>query len=125
MIEIEDEFEDLDLGDKRLNRRTPSLASTLARHPERSFPAAFGRGAELEACYRLLSNARVHADAILAPHRARTAARVRAQDVVLLVHDTTACTMPGEGIGLPQLQAGASARGFRCHLTLAVGADGR
>ena len=51
-----DEFHALDLGDRRLNRRTVLLAERLAAQPMASIPGACGGWAETQAAYRLLGN---------------------------------------------------------------------
>lgn len=76
---IIDEFQDLDLGDARRNRRAVSILESLARNPRASFPEALGSVAAREAFYRLVNNDAVELAQLVAPHTAQTVARA-AQD---------------------------------------------
>ena len=91
--------------------------------PGASLPQMMGDEAGLEGAYRFLSNKRVHAHAILAPHIAATAERVVAMGGAYCISDTTELRFGGEGRqGLGSLQGGG--RGFHAHLGLAVARDG-
>ena len=114
------EFEDVDLGDERLNARCKLLAESLGRDPELSFPNALEDSAELEGGYRFLNNERVDADEILRPHVAATGARLRAAKVVLALHDTTEFIFGGS-----VARAGLEGDRFRSHFCIGVSADGR
>lgn len=114
------EFEDVDLGDERLNARCLLLAESLARDPELSFPDALEDSAELEGGYRFLNNERVDAEEILRPHVAATGARLRAARVVLALHDTTEFIFGGS-----VAREGLEGDRFRSHFCLAVSAEGR
>jgi hypothetical protein len=114
------EFEDVDLGDERLNARCLLLAESMARDPELSFPDALEDSAELEGGYRFLNNERVDADEILRPHVAATGARLRAAKVVLALHDTTEFIFGGS-----VAREGLEGDRFRSHFCLGVSADGR
>ena len=54
-----------------------------------SIPAAMKGRAELEAAYRFCDNNKVSPEAILQPHYAATEERIRQNDIVLLVQDST------------------------------------
>jgi hypothetical protein len=121
---VSSEFEDVDLGDERLNRRLRRIADAVAASPRSSFPEATGSDGELEGVYRFMSNARVTPFRILQPHFA--ASRERAGDGdVFIVHDTTNFVFGGvvrrEGLG--RFKQGLS-QGFFGHFALAVAADG-
>jgi hypothetical protein len=79
----------VDLGDERLDARLVTLWSALGSRPNLSIPAACRGRAELEAAYRFFDNDKVTFAKVLAPHRGRTVERVAAQEVALLVQDTT------------------------------------
>lgn len=77
-----------DLSDTRLRTRLVAVGAAIARDPAASLPAAHADPAALKAAYRLLANAAVDADAILAPHAAQTR-HAATGGTVLLVQDTT------------------------------------
>lgn len=58
-----EEFKDIGLGDRRLNKRTMLLAERMA-----SIPQACGGWAETQAAYRHLSQDDLEWESILAPH---------------------------------------------------------
>jgi len=123
---VEAEFAAANFKDRRLTRRLRELASTLSDRPSASFPEAMGSDAALEATYRFLSNERVTPTAILAPHLANTAARVRAADgQVVVAHDTTEFNYGRfEREGLGRVGRG-KAFGVYAHIALAVSRDDR
>lgn len=113
------------LGDPRRVKRLVSMATALDARPGDGLPRAMGSGAGLEGAYRLLSNAAVGYEPILAAHVAATA--VRAANVsgeVIVAHDTTELRFGGtsrDKIGA--LQGGGV--GFLAHIALAISfADG-
>ena len=79
----------VDLGDERLDARLVTLLSALGSRPNLSIPAACGGRAEMEAAYRFFDNDKVTFENVLAPHIGCTIARLAAQEVALLVQDTT------------------------------------
>lgn len=83
------ELEGIDLGDRRLNKRSVRIVEVLAAAPSESINAATEGWTDTFAAYRFFSNPNVHADEILRPHRAATERRIREHAVVLLVQDTT------------------------------------
>jgi hypothetical protein len=83
------ELSDIDLGDRRLNRRAGQLVETLGEHPTLSIPAACGGWDETRAAYRFFDHKAVTAEAVLAPHIACTEQRLRAHSRVLCIEDTT------------------------------------
>lgn len=121
---VREEFEDVDLGDARRSRRAQLIADRLAATPDASLPDAMGDRAGVEALYRHLESDDVSGEALLAPHLARTAERVRRAGVALAISDTTAFKFGGdadrEGLG----PVNKTDQGFLGHVTLAVAADG-
>lgn len=83
------EMKDVDLKDKRLNKRLAEVLSQLGGRPTASIPAACGGYAELAAAYRLFDNDNVCFDNVLKPHIEATRRRIAEQPVVILVQDTT------------------------------------
>lgn len=118
------ELESIDLGDQRLNRRARQVLETLGAKPTASIPAACGGWKETRAVYRLLSQERVSAERILAPHIACTEERLRAYPRVLCLEDTSELdytTQPGiEGLGPLNHE---TRLGMYLHPTLAVTPD--
>jgi len=121
---LEGEFEGVDFGDERLERRLMVLVSALERRPESSLAKVSKTVAEREAAYRFVENRRVDSWAMLGPHRAATADRCRAAGTVYVVSDTTEFTFSGAARGkkLGRIQGGR--RGFLGHVALAVSSDG-
>ena len=83
------EVGDVELGDKRLNRRLVETVAQLAAQPTMSIPQACQDWAATKATYRLLDNDKVSDEKIYAAHFARTRARLVGQARVLAVQDTT------------------------------------
>lgn len=75
--------------DRRLQERLGELSRRLGEAPSWSFPQVFQDPASLEACYRFFSNVKVTPDAILHEHYEEVATRVRSEEEVIVLHDTT------------------------------------
>jgi hypothetical protein len=120
---IGDEFEGVELGDERLERRLLEMVSRLAEAPTKSVSAAMGNEASREAAYRLLSNESVEMDAVLAPHHKASSERARKAERVVIAHDTTEIgfSTPREGLG--RINDGEMGRGFFLHTAIAVTND--
>jgi hypothetical protein len=125
-VSVMGEFEDIDLGHEKRNRRLKRVVAALAVKPDASFPEAMGNDADLEGLYRFLNNKNVNTAKLLQPHCAETVERVRSkpEQVVVASHDTTGLEFAGDGrTGLgPMLK---SERGFYAHFSLAVNPDER
>ncbi len=89
MSALTGELAGIDLGDRRLNRRAQGVLEALGNKPTASIPTACGGWGETRAAYRLFDQARVTADAVLAPHITCTEERLRAYPRVLCLQDTT------------------------------------
>lgn len=63
-----EELEEIDLGDRRLNKRAIALSDTLAAKPTMSIPSACSDWSEAIAGYRFLANDAVRWEGILRPH---------------------------------------------------------
>ncbi|WP_295406788.1 transposase DNA-binding-containing protein [uncultured Thiocystis sp.] len=118
------ELDTIDLGDQRLNRRARRVLETLGAKPTVSIPTACGGWGETRAVYRLLDQAHVTAERVLAPHIACTQERLRAYPRVLCLEDTTELDYtPKKGIaGLGPLNH-ETRWGMFLHPTLAVTPD--
>lgn len=118
------EVEGADFEDARLSRRLNNVAGMLGQDPSLSFPEAARDDAELEATYRFLSNDRVTAEQILAPHVRRTVGRVLAADgAVVVAHDTTEFGFSGARSDLGRVTD--SGHGFFAHTALATTVETR
>ncbi|MCH8913495.1 MAG: transposase [Planctomycetes bacterium] len=87
--QISDELIGIDLGDKRLNRRSHQVMESLSVDPQASVNASFVNWADTLAAYRLFDNDAVTPEAILKPHYEATLARIDEHPVVLIVQDTS------------------------------------
>jgi hypothetical protein len=117
------EFEQLDLGDARLNKRARLLMERMAADPTASVPQACHGWGETIAAYRFFDNEKVQWHAILEPHWQQTQKRMQAHRVVLCLQDTTELDFNGqEAIGLGPLTYEAQ-RGMFVHPTYAVSAQ--
>src|SRR3972149_5259506 len=89
----EQEFGGAKLGDRRLSERLVQSARTLATMPGQAFSGvARGDWAAVKGYYRLIDqpdDSQVTVEAILAPHRARTVQRMKANQTVLCIQDGT------------------------------------
>lgn len=121
---VREEFEGLELGDRRRSKRAKHIADRLAATPEASLPDAMRDRAATEALYRHLESEDVSHDRLLAPHLARTAERVQAAGDAFAIADTTAYEFSGDadrdGLG----PINKRDQGFLAHVTLAVATDG-
>lgn len=86
---IADELAGIDLGDKRLNRRSLKVIEALSGDPAASINGSIETWSDTLAAYRLFDNASVTPEAILKPHYQATMARIIEEPVVLIVQDTT------------------------------------
>ena len=86
---IADELQGIDLGDKRLNRRSVKVIEALAANPEASINGACEGWGDTLAAYRFFDNESVTPEEILEPHRQATLRRIGVLPVVLIVQDTT------------------------------------
>ena len=118
------EFARAQLGDARLVQRLQVSAARLSASPDLGFPRAHKTESESEGFYRLLSNDRVHYDALVRAHALETRDRIGEGEVFRVIHDTTEFTFDGEvereGLGRTR---SAAAQGFFAHVALAVSCD--
>jgi hypothetical protein len=123
---VVDEMKSADLKDKRLDRRLNSILSDFSERPTASISAACGGYKEMTAAYRFFNNDKVNFDDVLQPHIESAYLRIAAQQVVLLVPDTTEVdvTRPEQQVlGAGSLD-GNSRRGVFLHLMGAFTPDG-
>lgn len=84
-----DEFSQVDLGDKRLNKRLVTLCDRFSDSPESPINQACENWAETKAAYRFFKNESVDGDQILDSHKTKTLDRTENHQVVLAVQDTS------------------------------------
>lgn len=114
------EFEQLDLGDARLNKRARLLMERMAADPTANVPQACQGWGETIAAYRFFDNEKVQWHAILEPHWQQTQKRMQAHQVVLCLQDTTELDFKGQdALGLGPLTYEAQ-HGMFVHPTYAV-----
>jgi hypothetical protein len=83
------ELQGIDLGDKRLNKRSEHILAALAADPQASVNAACEGWSDTLAAYRFLDNENVTPEQILQPHLQATQRRMREHPVVLILQDTS------------------------------------
>src|SRR4051812_22672310 len=100
---IETELAESQLHDRRHALRLAHLLERFSEQAVSSIPRACHGWAETMAAYRFLGNPRVGLKEILAGHQHATLRRLQAQEVVLLVQDTTflnyGMQRPKKGVG--------------------------
>ena len=96
------------LHDARHAKRLAQLLTRLSEKPVHSIPSACHGWAETVAAYRFLDNPAIGEQGILSGHQHATLGRIRAQEVVLLVQDTTfldyGTTQPKSGMGTVKIK---------------------
>ena len=90
------EFETLDLGDARLNKRAVLLAERLSQKPGASIPGACESWSETVAAYRFLGNEEVGWDDVMAAHWDASQQRISQHKLVLCLQDTTELDYNGQ-----------------------------
>jgi hypothetical protein len=85
----DDEFKEVDLGDKRLNSRLIKLCDSFSESPESPINQACADWAETKAAYRFFRNKNVDVGRIMDAHREKTADRASAHHAVLAIQDTS------------------------------------
>ena len=114
------EFETIDLGDERRNKRAIRLVERLSAQPTASVPQACGDWADTMAAYRFFNNEEIDWRAILGAHTDCAKTRMAGHEVVLCIQDTTELDFNGqEASGLGPLSYEAQ-RGMYVHPTFAV-----
>ena len=118
------EFDSIQLHDGRLERRSHRIVERLSVDPARSIPQVMVSVADTEATYRFLSNKRVAAKDIYAPHLHNTWRRASAAREVLSIEDTTEMRFGGltKRDGLGKLMN--DGQGFYLHGALLVALNG-
>jgi hypothetical protein len=105
---IEAELAECQMHDARHMKRLARLLGRLSERPVGSIPTACHGWAETVAAYRFLNNPDIGVQEILSGHTHATLERIRTQEVVLLVQDTTflnyGTTQPKAGMGTVKIK---------------------
>lgn len=120
---VDEEFETLDLGDPRRDRRAKELLKRFAAKPTVSIPGACDGWAETMGAYRFLGNDEVEWQDMMQPHWDRTATRMQQFPVVLCLADTTELDFNGQEIEGAGPLSYEVQRGMYLHGTYAVTPD--
>lgn len=117
---------EVELGDKRLNRRAIAIGIRIAANPEASLPQQMQGGSALQAAYRFMNNRHIHLDDLLKPHYGATLRAAGEHRVVLWVNDLTEVDYTFHnaktGLGLIGDDRG---KGFLLHSTIGIVPEGR
>jgi hypothetical protein len=118
------EFEGIDLGDVRLNRRLLTMAEAFGAHPQAPINQASADWQDTKAAYAFFDNPHALPAEILLPHQQRTLERMATHPLVLAIQDTTFLNYTHHpattGLGL----IGGGQRGLVMHSTLAATPQG-
>ena len=114
------EMAECQMYDARHTKRLAQLLARLGEKPVSSIPSACHGWAETMAAYRFLDNPEIGLPEILSGHKHATLNRIRTQEVVLLVQDTTflnyGTTQPKVGMGTVKVK---SREAYLLHPTVA------
>jgi IS4 transposase len=83
------ELKGIEIGDQRLNARCGNIVNNLSTSPDKSIPEALETWKETKAAYRFFSNSKVNEEKVLKAHIDASKDRIRKEDTVLLLQDTT------------------------------------
>jgi hypothetical protein len=115
------ELEGLNLGDKRRNARARQVVAALQAAPSEAFPSAMGSTAKREGFYRLINNDAVSLQALVAPHRAQTIARMcGVAERSIIAIDKTLFVFEGEAEREGLHRISANKQGIEAFFALAV-----
>lgn len=129
----EEEFAQVDLGDKRRNQRLVHLCSRLSDAPENPINQACVDWSETKAAYRFFKNEAVNNTAIMDAHRKKTVARAQEYGTTLAIQDTSYLIYTDhpktKGLGEISMKKGRNvkeiySRGLMMHTCLAVTTEG-
>jgi len=123
----EQELGEVDLGDRRLNKRLVTLAQAFYARPQANIPQACQSRAETKGAYRFLDHPETSMGTILEPHYRATVARMSRETVILAVQDTTSLNYTAhpatENLG-PMGSRKDRAIGLLLHDTMAFNREG-
>ena len=118
---IDTEFNTIDLGDDRLDKRAAKVLHSFFDKPQSSIPEAMGSWSDSKGTYRFISNPKVTPEKILRPHTDATQSRIHNQKIILAVQDTTSLNYTHHPCvkGLGTIGSSSELRGMHVHTTMA------
>ncbi|MFC1765246.1 IS4 family transposase [Planctomycetota bacterium] len=128
-----EEFDKVDLGDKRLDTRLVKLCDSFSEAPESPINQACEDWAETKAAYRFFQNENVNVEQIMAAHRGKTSIRAENHSTILALQDTSYFVYTNhpktQGLGKISMKKGAQidkiySNGLVMHTCLAVTTEG-
>lgn len=128
-----DEFNEVDLGDKRLDSRLIKLCDSFSESPESPINQACADWAETKAAYRFFQNKNVDVERIMFAHRDKTSGRAAGHRTVLALQDTSYFVytnhLKTKGLGKISMKKGKNidkiySRGLVMHTCFAVTTKG-
>lgn len=120
MDSLVSEFDGIELGDKRLNKRAAWLLARMGSSPGRTIPQNFHTWGEIKSCYRFLSHPKITPLKIFRPHRVKVLQRIQEHPVILCLNDTTSLNYTSKVAMEDQGSIGRNINGLWLHPTIAV-----
>lgn len=124
---VENEFQSIDLGDRRLDARAKAIATQFWRMPQ-SQPDAMEQTSDkgLHALYRFARNDRVAINRLMEPHFQQSIERTKEHEIVYLAQDTTEIdlTKPERQVEGAGPFDGGRRRGYLLHPVIAFDSQG-
>ena len=118
------EFDGIDLGDARLNRRLLTLAEAFGAQPQAPLNQASADWQDTKAAYAFFDNPQALPAEILLPHQQRTLERMAAHPLVLAIQDTTFLNYTHHPATTGLGPIGGGQRGLLMHSTLVATPQG-
>jgi len=127
------EFEDVELGDKRLTTRLTKIAGQFMSSTESPINKACGNWGDTKAAYRFFQNENIDYKDIIDHHSEKTKHRAKNEDIILAIQDTTYFNYTShpktEGLGLLSRFTGKHkkdilTKGLYMHTTMAINTEG-
>ena len=87
--QIDNVWEDCNLGDLRLSKRASTIASKMLEKPNSLIPQQMSSWASTKACYRFLDNPSVSFSSLISPHFRETKKATSEYETVLCIHYTS------------------------------------
>jgi hypothetical protein len=120
------EVQSANFGDKRLNNRFTNILNSFSTSPGLSVSSSCKGWSETLAAYRFINNTKVSSNSILSPHTEATLDRVKQENVVLILQDTTEIDFTGHNsLSDMGYLSTIHSKGFYLHPSIAVTPDKR
>jgi hypothetical protein len=128
-----EEFSNVSLGDKRLDKRLVKICDSFSESPESPINQACSDWAETKGAYRFFKNENVKTEKILEAHKEKTAERASKHELILAIQDTSYLIYTDHpktrGLGKINMKKGKNVKeifshGLIMHTSLAVNTDG-